>query len=448
MRKINILILIGIAAAFNIKCSRQTTQSLVLESPGANGQEINALNYIDNMVKSTSSGTFTQEKATINIINEGLYWINHNPVYVSSGDLVTITYEQEGENKLFRKIKEIKGADSKVNQLFFEIKEQWHSMSVASVSKEGITASDITNKFTSLNNYITKTTSQKDICAIALYYNKACAVSQIASFIYDSYVWNTAFDTIINSFDINSPSISKLSEDFVSNLLKHYSRIRLKQMGDTKPTEERIVEFMAMNVNNPAIVDEQIKLYINYNFSFEGFNERLIKLLPLLKEKISDSILLKEVIDKEKSHATAKVGDKAPEIIAEDKQGNIIKVFDFIGKVVVIDMWATWCKVCIQHLPDFFEMRDSYKDNSDIVFITLSTDRDEAEDKWKAFLKKHKMTGINIRPSGVNAEKFRDDFKIVAVPRYVIIDRDGNLASSNGKFDKDKLSLIINNILK
>ncbi len=71
------------------------------------------------------------------------------------------------------------------------------------------------------------------------------------------------------------------------------------------------------------------------------------------------------------------------------------------GKVVFVNVWATWCGPCREEFPDLIKLSDTYK-NRDVRFISISADYpDEIESKILPFLEKFK----------VNFPVFVQDFK-------------------------------------
>jgi len=66
---------------------------------------------------------------------------------------------------------------------------------------------------------------------------------------------------------------------------------------------------------------------------------------------------------------------KAMEIIRNasftDLDGNTVSLNQFEGKVVLIDFWETWCGPCLQVFPAMDELKNEYKDNFEILAVTV-----------------------------------------------------------------------------
>jgi thiol-disulfide isomerase/thioredoxin len=58
-----------------------------------------------------------------------------------------------------------------------------------------------------------------------------------------------------------------------------------------------------------------------------------------------------------------------------DRHGNLTSLKDFQGKVIFINIWATWCPPCIAEMPDIHDLYQEIK-NEDVVFVMLSVDDD------------------------------------------------------------------------
>ncbi len=60
----------------------------------------------------------------------------------------------------------------------------------------------------------------------------------------------------------------------------------------------------------------------------------------------------------------------APDFAVMDKDGNLVKLSDFLGKPIVLNFWATWCPPCKAELPDFDEAATAY--GEDVVFLMVN----------------------------------------------------------------------------
>ncbi|MEM7608700.1 MAG: TlpA disulfide reductase family protein [Myxococcota bacterium] len=69
-------------------------------------------------------------------------------------------------------------------------------------------------------------------------------------------------------------------------------------------------------------------------------------------------------------------GARAPEIGLRDTDGNMLRLADLRGKVVLVDFWASWCAPCREEIPFLNELQESFGD--DLVVVGVNIDRDES----------------------------------------------------------------------
>jgi thiol-disulfide isomerase/thioredoxin len=86
------------------------------------------------------------------------------------------------------------------------------------------------------------------------------------------------------------------------------------------------------------------------------------------------------------------IGMKVPDTESRDLADKKVKLSDYEGKVVVLDIWATWCGPCRAMIPHEREMVKKLKDKP-FAFISLSVDDEKAE--LEKFLKKEDMPWIH-----------------------------------------------------
>lgn len=86
------------------------------------------------------------------------------------------------------------------------------------------------------------------------------------------------------------------------------------------------------------------------------------------------------------SHANA--GTPPPDYAFDGPKGTPVKLADFKGRVVVMNVWATWCGPCKEEMPTLAKLQAAYAGKPvEVVAITIDTPSDT--DKAKAFLAQH-----------------------------------------------------------
>jgi thiol-disulfide isomerase/thioredoxin len=112
----------------------------------------------------------------------------------------------------------------------------------------------------------------------------------------------------------------------------------------------------------------------------------------------------------------------APEYTFTTSRGEYISFEEFVGKVVLLDFWASWCGPCVQAVPD---LRRFYKRYPKDRFVLISISSDTDEERWKTFIAKNKMEWPQYRDA--DHHLFRV-FKVGPIPNYVVIDGEGIVA--------------------
>lgn len=184
------------------------------------------------------------------------------------------------------------------------------------------------------------------------------------------------------------------------------------------------------NSNNNALHQAYMRK-LKFPISNSGCNEQLYSIRPLIEKNVADSKLKSEILALYDEYSSIMPGSKAPISTLKDTNGKEHTFTEFSGKVLVIDVWATWCSSCIANMPKFMALRDSYKENNNIEFITVSIDRSNVKKRWLSTIARRQMDGmLNLFPDCKEQSQFETQYKISGVPRYIIIDKKGNIVSA------------------
>ena len=119
----------------------------------------------------------------------------------------------------------------------------------------------------------------------------------------------------------------------------------------------------------------------------------------------------------------------APEAILKtenkDLDGKVLKIEDYKGKVVLVNLWATWCGPCRGEMPHFIEMQDKYRDKGFEV-IGLDVDEESVEE-INAFAKEMKLNYKLGYADQKMVSAFIKVTKLQGIPQTILINRDGRM---------------------
>ncbi|TXE13121.1 TlpA family protein disulfide reductase [Seonamhaeicola algicola] len=114
----------------------------------------------------------------------------------------------------------------------------------------------------------------------------------------------------------------------------------------------------------------------------------------------------------------------------ENHAGGSTSLKDFKGKYVYIDVWATWCGPCKYEIP-FLEKVEKEFHNKNIAFVSISVDTKKAYNTWKNMVTNNNMGGVQLLADKAFNSKFIKDYKVNGIPKFILIDPNGNIVSAN-----------------
>jgi thiol-disulfide isomerase/thioredoxin len=194
-------------------------------------------------------------------------------------------------------------------------------------------------------------------------------------------------------------------------------------------------------VTNKNIKEEVLYLTavntLSTSYDLKGFYDKYMNISQ-------NKTYQKEITEKYLDLIKLNQGQPIPELELTDINGKNIKFDNFKDYILYIDIWASWCKPCIEEIPNLIQLQERFK-NENVKFITIA--RKSEKDKIAKLIAIHNLKTINIYDPE-NEKRIEDMFQITSIPRYLLINKNGIIYDISAKKPSDaKLITQINSLL-
>ena len=214
-------------------------------------------------------------------------------------------------------------------------------------------------------------------------------------------------------------TINKLMKDYkkFQDEMNEYSKKFIKENNDAYLSVLLLENFLMRQYFTP----EEVK----------GYFEKLDK--ELLETKSAKNI--KKVLD---SMSDISIGKSAPNFSAPSPDGKTISLKESLGKVTIIDFWASWCGPCRAENPNVVAMYNELHDQG-LNIIGVSLDKDGI--KWKEAIVKDKLAWTHVSNLKFWDEPIAKQYNVQSIPATFILDAKGNIVAKDLRGDALKAKI-------
>lgn len=236
----------------------------------------------------------------------------------------------------------------------------------------------------------------------------------------------------------NSISYRKAVESFLT-----YSGSKMKYLFPVKPDLKRVdIDILKLKVARGEMSNPYILSYFDYIISSSILQNTtdtaiLIKYYSeyLARSSRPDYILdIKAIYINSISYSD---NASAPSFSYKNVVGKTISLESLRGKFVYIDVWATWCAPCKAEIPYLKELEAAYHDKN-LEFVSISVDEQQHAGRWKEFVKKNELSGIQLITENAFRSSFITKMGINSIPRFILIDPTGKIISADALRPSDE----------
>lgn len=206
-------------------------------------------------------------------------------------------------------------------------------------------------------------------------------------------------------------------------------------LGSTAAQIKAIDEVLTNQANKNNLYSMVTSMLLFYNPSDEALETFFEQVKPQFDNAPAvEAQLRQQIADSKKVVSDGDPLPSDPIVISPDgTKHNLASLFD--GKIVYIDLWATWCGPCCREIPFLEKVVEQYKDNDNVKFISISCDQDK--EAWLKKLEKDNPSWPQYIFDEKTGNQFMKAMHANGIPRFFLIGRDGKFILVNATRPSD-----------
>lgn len=246
----------------------------------------------------------------------------------------------------------------------------------------------------------------------------------------------TAYDAIPRALDVGSSVVDFPLNDLMPAdadrllqsplVVSHAPLVRTIMAGLPKAGLIEKLQALYDGYTNPVIrecvADRIVSNWISrFNFA-DNYDAGLAELSSAVDKFKLDRRILSDFTSR---RALTKGAPFPDNVSLVDVNGQQVSLKQFSGKIVYVDLWASWCVPCIREVP-YLQQLERELNGSDIAFVSVSIDT--KADAWKKKMAALNMSGHQFLCQDNAISKA---YNVQAIPFFLIFDREGCLLMAN-----------------
>jgi thiol-disulfide isomerase/thioredoxin len=447
MKKLNLFIVIFISVIVIISCSKKNNEidyviiSGTIENPIIDSLIIWDIDYntiqtihldknnsfIDTIYASKGYYKLSDRQNSINLfLNPSM---NLNATISYRENVPSSLFQNNGANEnnyLYQK--------EQLNKSFEKVEHYTHTL--------GLNEEDFLKLADSINTV--KTTflkSQKNLDNDFLLY-ESFAIENDRNFLLQKYQrWHGEFikdpnfkvsnnyPNIYVNIDISNEKL--LVNPLYKEYLLQFIAFKMEEIDDKTFLNE--LEVIDMELKNQKIKDKVAYERMKFQTERIMIDDIYNKYMSMVKNKS-----YKEEIEENRSNLKKiEKGAVSPTFELYDINNNLVTLESLSGKLVLIDIWATWCVPCVKEIPSLKLLENEFKDK-DIYFVSICLK--DSKERFEKFVQEKELGGIQLFAPDENISFFKEYLlRKTGIPRFILIDKEGKIIESNAVYPSNPI---------
>lgn len=123
------------------------------------------------------------------------------------------------------------------------------------------------------------------------------------------------------------------------------------------------------------------------------------------------------------SGSAVKIGAVAPDILICNKEGNVMRLSDFRGRYVFLNLWASWCPPCREEMPSMEKISQKYRDSISMLAVAVLDNEQDSRNFFEVEYAFSYSYFFDKYEDAVNV------YGIASVPQTFLIASDGTISA-------------------
>ena len=234
------------------------------------------------------------------------------------------------------------------------------------------------------------------------------------------------YEPIIN-MDMDNDIMFRFSRAYRNLVIENFRLLSKKELVNNPGTS--IIEFVTNQIKDIKSEDIREQYASMLIRQMKENNTNIDRDYNLIMELLSTQRMKEKLTQRFHSAKSTKAGQASVEFNYENFDGGMTSLTDLKGKLLYIDVWATWCGPCIKEFPYLKKLIEDYKDK-DIEFVSISIDSKNQYDKWRKMVADKNIGGLQLYDSEGLSSSFMRAFSVGLIPRFMMLDAEGKIITA------------------
>jgi peroxiredoxin len=228
-----------------------------------------------------------------------------------------------------------------------------------------------------------------------------------------------SFDFQQKNMTVYQEATQKKDTSVINKLQKELAKFQEERISfNTKYAEGNPKSFLTVLITEAMLTEQNPKF------------DRIKKTYDALEAELKETKSGKKIKEGLDNYNNTKIGQKAPEFSAKNPEGKLVSLKESLGKVTIVDFWASWCGPCRAENPSVVALYNELHAKG-LNIIGVSLDREGEAAKWTEAIAKDQLTWTQVSNLKFWEDPIALKYNVKSIPATFLLDASGNIVAKD-----------------